>query len=325
MLLMKSKLALIRKMVPTWKTLNSSPPYPTLLKALASSALTSQSMLLQMPSNQAKTMERTSRSFKKIPTKYQNMLLVASSTGEARSNALNDTVMEFFSQANSFNAQIILNSLLEEAMLQVSVYPAVATLLFNGSFLWTNCMTPSGFLAVVLSSENAVLRSDTFEDALVLNLSMKFEMSAASLSKLTKTQLVLPKSVDNTIERLKALKILANHFFSDDAPIPQGLLFFVNWCEVNKILLYKEFYLDDQYLAKIILAIDDRIFQWLKQCCAPDAGRVTLSWSISGNRSRILRPVSQNVCSSTNISTPSMQLSRSAAMTPGMNTMRMAP
>jgi hypothetical protein len=325
MLLMKSKLSLIWKMMPTWKTLNSSPPYPTLLEALASSALTSQSMLLQMTSNQAKTTERTSRSFKKIPTKYQNMLLVASSTGEARSNALNDTVMEFFSQENSFNAQIILNSLLEEAMLQVSVLPAVATLLFNGSFLWTNYLTQSGFSAAVLSSENAVLRSDTFEDALVLILSTKFEMSAASLSKLTKTQVVLPKSVDDTIKRLKALKILANHFFSDDAPIPQGLLFFVNWCEMNKILLSKEFYLDDQYLAKMILAIDTRIFQWLKQCCAPDAGRVTLSWSISGIRSRILRPVSQNVCSITNISTPSMQRSRSAAMKPGMNTMRMAP
>ena len=95
------------------------------------------------------------------------MLLVASCTGEARPNALNDTAMEFFSQANSFNAQIMLNSLLEEAMLQVSVSPAVATLLFNGSFLWTNYLTPSGFSAVVLSSENAVLRSDTFEDALV--------------------------------------------------------------------------------------------------------------------------------------------------------------
>ena len=101
-------------------------------------------------------------------------------------------------------------------------------------------------------------------------------MSAASLSKLTKTQVVLPKSVDDTIERLKALKILANHFFHDDAPIPQGLLFFVNWCEANKILLSKEFHLDDQYLAKIILAIDDRIFQWLRQCCAAQSMTETL-------------------------------------------------
>ncbi len=246
---------------------NGTPASSAHLEALASSALTSQSMLLQMTSNQAKTTERTSRSFKKIPTKYQNMLLVASSTGEARPNVLNDTAMEFFSQSNSFNAQIMLNSLMEDARLQVSVSPAVATLLFNGSFLWTNTMTPSGFSGAVLSSENDVLRSDTFEEALVLNLSTKFEMSAASLTKLTKTQVVLPRSVDDTIERFKALKILAVLFFSDGSPIPLGLMHLVDWCEMNKITLSKYFYMDELFLARIIVAVEDRIFQWLRQCC----------------------------------------------------------
>lgn len=128
-------------------------------------------------------------------------------------------------------------------------------------------MTPSGFSGAVLSSENDVLRSDTFEEALVLNLSTKFEMSAASLTKLTKTQVVLPRSVDDTIERFKALKILAVLFFSDGSPIPLGLMHLVDWCEMNKITLSKYFYMDELFLARIIVAVDDRIFQWLRQCC----------------------------------------------------------
>jgi hypothetical protein len=56
------------------------------------------------------------------------MLLVASSVGQAMPSKLEDGAMEFFSSVNSVHAQLMLNSILENARLQVSVSPALATL-----------------------------------------------------------------------------------------------------------------------------------------------------------------------------------------------------
>ena len=81
------------------------------------------------------------------------MLLVASSIGQAIPSKLEDGAMEFFSQANSVHAQLMLNSILENARLQVSLSPALATLLLSGSFLWSNPITPSGLASSVLTTE----------------------------------------------------------------------------------------------------------------------------------------------------------------------------
>ena len=57
------------------------------------------------------------------------MLLVASSLGEAVPKELGEEAKEFFSQSTVLNAQLFLNSFLENLKLEVSVTLAQATIL----------------------------------------------------------------------------------------------------------------------------------------------------------------------------------------------------
>jgi len=174
--------------------------------------------------------------------------------------------MDFFSHSNSLHGQLKLNSLLEAARLQVSVSPALATLLQNGCFLWSNAFTPSGLAASVMTTEN-VIRSDSLHNALVLEYSTKFEMSNSSLAKLTKTSVVFPTSVHECIDRFNALRLIAAFFFGEVSIIPQSLLALTNWCENNKALIQARVLMDPKFLVKFMLCVDDRIYQWLRQCC----------------------------------------------------------
>ena len=236
------------------------------LEMMVASATTTQGMLQTLSQFQVQTSEKSSKSFKKIPSLYQNMLLVASSIGQAIPSKLEDEAMEFFSQANSVHAQLMLNSILENARLQVSVSPALATLLLSGSFLWSNPITPSGLASSVLTTEG-ILRNDTLQDALALDLATKFEMSASSITKLTKTQVLFPSNVHDMTERFSALKLIASFFFGEVSVLPQSLTALSNWCEDNISLLKTRLMLDPSFLTKFMMSIDDRIYQWLKQCC----------------------------------------------------------
>jgi hypothetical protein len=236
------------------------------LEMMVASATTTQGMLQTLSQFQVQTSEKTSKSFKKIPSLYQNMLLVASSVGQATPSKLEDGAMEFFSSVNSVHAQLMLNSILENARLQVSVSPALATLLLSGSFLWSNPITPSGLASSVLTTEG-ILRNDTLQDALALDLATKFEMSASSITKLTKTQVLFPSNVHDMKERFSALQLIATFFFGEVTVLPQSLTALTNWCEDNISLLKTRLLLDSSFLTKFMMCIDDRIYQWLKQCC----------------------------------------------------------
>ena len=106
---------------------------------------------------------------------------------------------------------------------------------------------------------------------MVLDYSTKHDMSASSLAKLTKTQVMFPTSIETAVERIQAIKILATYFFGHRSFINQGLTKLVNKCLDNKQLLRTKLYMDGQFIAKLIYAIDDRIYQWLKQCSTADA------------------------------------------------------
>ena len=54
-----------------------------------------------------------------------------------------------------------------------------------------NPLYPLGLAASVISSEG-LFRTDTLHEGMVLDYSTEFDMSAVSLSKLTKTQVVFP-------------------------------------------------------------------------------------------------------------------------------------
>eukprot|EP00957_Ditylum_brightwellii_P059498 4517351-Ditylum_brightwellii.AAC.1 len=116
----------------------------------------------------------------------------------------------------------MLNSLFETKGIECSVSTAVTTSLMHGSFLWRNEMCPSGLAASVITQEG-IFRQDTLYEGMVLDYSTKFEMSATSLSKLTKTQVLFPTDLEATIQRLEGLLELACFFFKRSGYMSQGL------------------------------------------------------------------------------------------------------
>ena len=68
-------------------------------------------------------------------------------------------------------------------------------------------------------------------------------------------------------ERFSALKLIASFFFGEVTVLPQSLTALTNWCEDNIALLKTRLMLDPSFLTKFMMSIDDRIYQWLKQCC----------------------------------------------------------
>ena len=81
---------------------------------------------------QNQSSEKSSKSFKKIPTKYQNIILVAASIGEITALHYDADAAEFFKCSNNLNAQVMLNSLLEAEGIDCSILSAVTATLLMG-------------------------------------------------------------------------------------------------------------------------------------------------------------------------------------------------
>ena len=69
------------------------------------------------------------------------------------------------------------------------------------------------------------------------------------------------------MERIKGFKALCVLFFGDLSYPAQGLAKLVNLCESNKDVLRTKIYFDEMFISKLLYIVDDRMFQWLKQCC----------------------------------------------------------
>ena len=234
-------------------------------EVLATSASSTSDFMEKLTQLQSQSNEKSSKSFKKIPQKYQNMILVASSVGEVTVQDYDADGAAFFKCSNNLNAQVMLNSLLETACVECSVSSALTATLLYGSFLWKNSMSPSGFAGSVISTEG-IFRKDTLHEGMILDHATKFEMSASSLSKLTKTQVAYPIDAEEMVHRIKALHTLATFFFKRSGYMSQGLQQLVNFCTSNKMLLKTRIHLDNHFIAKLICAVDERIYMWLKQC-----------------------------------------------------------
>jgi hypothetical protein len=236
------------------------------LEILATSSSSTQDYIQKLAQFQNQANDKASKSFKKIAPKYQKMLLIAASQGEVIPTELNKEAMEFFNQNSVLNAQIFLNSHLESERIECSVSTALTTSLMHGSFLWSSSLTPSGLASSVISSLD-IIRFDTLQEGIILDYSTKHEMSASSLAKLTKTQVLFPQDIDSSIERLRALESLVRLFFGKISIAQQGLTRFVNLCIDNKQLLRTRQFLDEMFISKLHFTVDDRLNQWLKQCC----------------------------------------------------------
>ena len=235
------------------------------LEIMATSSSSTNEMVQKMNSA-SDDKEKSSKSFKKVAPKYRKMLLVASSQGEVVPSELPQEAMTLFTQSSVLHAQIFLNSILETERINCAITPAMATSLMHGSFLWASSLTPSGLAASVISSID-VFTSDTLHEGIVLDYSTKHEISSASLRKLTKTQILFPNDIESLIERWRALETLVRLFFGNLSPAQQGLRRLVNLCSDNKRLLKTKLYLDEFFIAKVLYTVDDRLNQWLNQCC----------------------------------------------------------
>ena len=239
-------------------------------EVLATTASTTAEFVEKLTQLQNQSNEKSTKSFTKIPSKYQNMILVATSTGEATNVNYEQEAADFFKATNILHAQVLLNSELESAKIDCTISPAMTTMLTHGGFLWSGPLTPSGFAASTIISEG-VIRTDTLYEGMVLDYSTKHDMSATSLEKLTKTQVMFPTTIETAVERLQALQVLSAYFFGRRSFISQGLIKLVNSCLDNRQLLRTKLYMDKKFIAKFIYAFDDRIYQWLRQCSTVDA------------------------------------------------------
>ena len=234
-------------------------------EVLAATSSSTSEFMEKLTQLHSQSNDKTTKNFAKIPRKYQQMLLVASSVSEVTEVDYNAEAKEFFKSSTSLNAQVMINSILEAENIDCSVSPAVAATLAYGSFLWKNAFSPSGFASSVLTSEG-IMRGDTLQEGMVLDYATKFDMTAASLSKLTKTQVLYPTTVEDLTHRMKAFQCLASFFFKRHGYLSQGLLKVVKFCVANRMLIRTRIYIDKAFIAKFMCAIDDRVYQWLKQC-----------------------------------------------------------
>ena len=108
------------------------------LEILATTAASTHDLLEKFSANIGNNSEKSSKKFKKIPFTYQNILFMVSSLGEAVPAELNPEAMDFFSQSNTLNAQVLLNSQLQVEQIDCLISSAMATSLLHGSFLWVN-------------------------------------------------------------------------------------------------------------------------------------------------------------------------------------------
>jgi hypothetical protein len=240
------------------------------LELIGTSILSQQDFLRQLTTMQASSNDKTSKSFKKIPPKYQNMILVASSTGQVTETEPNVLAAQFFKSSSLLNANIMLNSLFETEQLDCSVSNAVTNAFMRGSFLWTNAVTPSGLAASVITTEDLLRKTDALYEGMLLDISTRHDVSSLLLDKLTKTQILFPSSTDEAIDRIQALKILVAFFFGERSFAAQGLKRLYIKCLDNKSLLKVKQSLDKEFNAKLLCCIDERLYQWLKECCNTD-------------------------------------------------------
>ena len=244
------------------------------LEIIANSSSHTRDYLDKLTQMQQSSGDKNSRSFKRLAKKYQQMILVASSVGNVTAQELNEDGKEFFNQSSTLNAQIYLNSYLEAREIECTISSALATVLMHGSLTWSNEITPSGLAASVISSRD-IINNDTLYEGIVLDYSIRHEISSESLKKLTKTQVLYPTDIESMIYRLDALTALCELFFGESSLIYKGLDEFVDECKKNKLLLRRRHSLDDMFIPKILYSVDDRVNQWLTQCAVEQAVNTT--------------------------------------------------
>ena len=80
--------------------------------------------------------------------------------------------------------------------------------------MWLNPLTPSGFATSIISSKDIIF-NDSLHEGIMLDFSTKHEITKASLTKLTKTQVIYPTSIELMVKRIEAITLFANLIFTE--------------------------------------------------------------------------------------------------------------
>ena len=198
------------------------------------------------------------------------MMLIASSRGSVVPTSLSEEAMAFFKISSISKVQQFLETYLEAESIECVIPTAVANLWSQWCFLWMNPLTPSGSATSVITSKD-ISYNDSIHEGILLDFSTKHEISKGSLTKLTKTQVYYPNSIELMTERIEAILVFTTLFFNKKSYLTQGLDTLLTMCKTNKTLLRTKLYLDKMFIAKFLFTIDDRINKWLQEC-----SRVTL-------------------------------------------------
>lgn len=233
------------------------------LEIIAASSSSMQDFLSKLTQIQSTTQEKTTNSFGKLSDRVQNMFFVASSRGNAIPNTLNEEASLFFISSNFSEAQQYLEHYLEAKGIECAIPTSVTNLWLQGYFLWLNPLTPSGFATSVILSKYVIF-NDSLHKGIMLDFSTKHEITKASLTKLTKTQVIYPTSIKLMVKRVEA--ITANLFFTEKSYLTKGLNHLLTLCKSNRTWFRTKLYLDKMFIAKFLFSIYDRINEWLSEC-----------------------------------------------------------
>ena len=140
------------------------------------------------------------------------MLLIAYGEGQVIPETLNSEAMIFFPLPHVKTAHIHLNSLLESEKVRCWVSSAISNHLCISSFRWVNMICPSGFASSILITK-LYLRIDVLNEAMVFDVSIRFDMSDEYVTKLTETTIIFRVSCEDMIERFITIKVLVDYFF----------------------------------------------------------------------------------------------------------------
>ena len=206
------------------------------LEIIASSSSSTQDFLSKLTQIQTASQEKSTHSFGKLSEKIQKMLLIAPLKGNIIPSQLNEKAMSFFSLSNFSKAQQYLESLLESKGIECSIPIAVTDLLLQGYLLWLNPLTPSGLASSVISSKDIIFNNSLYE-GILLDFLTKHKISRASLTKLTKTQVIYPTSIELMLERVEAILACVEIFFTVKSYLFQGLNHFLIYVKLIKLSL----------------------------------------------------------------------------------------
>ena len=246
----------------------------TPMEVIAANSASTQDALVKLTEMHKKSSDSTTKSFKKVAPQYQHMMLVASSQGNVVPSDINDDAKKFFAAPDRVQAQLTLNTLLDQQGIECSISTALSNLFSYGNLIWSSTTTPSGLASMVITSKD-IFANETLLEGMVLDLSTKHEISRQDINKLTKTQVLLPTDIDTMLERFCATFAIAKLFFGENSILVTNLETFTKDCYKKKLLLKTMFHMDEEFIAKLMFSVDDRINKWLHECLAATTIRDT--------------------------------------------------